>query len=81
MNSKPALSTNRCPRCAATFTCGMQAGEAACWCAAFPSAFAVPSVGSVDPALGCYCPRCLAELIDQKRALQGGAAATPAQDR
>ena len=46
----------------------------ACWCAAFPAAFAVPEAGAVPAEAGCYCPRCLAELIEDRRArlAQGG---------
>lgn len=73
MTEASMTATNQCPRCAAAFTCGMQAGESACWCAAFPSAFAIPAAGAVDPAAACYCPRCLAELIEQKRAKGAGA--------
>ena len=39
-------TTNVCPRCGAAFTCGMRAGEAECWCAALPAAFAVPAEGA-----------------------------------
>jgi len=56
-------STNVCPRCGAAFGCGMRAGEAACWCAALPAAFAVPAEGAGE----CYCPRCLRELIEARR--------------
>jgi len=57
-------TTNVCPRCGAAFSCGMRAGEAECWCAALPAAFAVPAEG----AGACYCPRCLAGLIEARRA-------------
>ena len=56
-------TTNVCPRCGTSFTCGMRAGEAECWCAALPAAFAVPAEGTGE----CYCPRCLAELIEARR--------------
>jgi len=52
--------TNICPACGAGFTCGMQAGQPECWCAAFPPLLAVPSAG----AGSCYCPACLAKMID-----------------
>ena len=55
-------TTNVCPRCGASFTCGMRAGEAECWCAALPAAFAVPAEGTGE----CYCPRCLAELNEAR---------------
>ncbi|WP_345792795.1 cysteine-rich CWC family protein [Thauera sp. JM12B12] len=60
--------TNTCPRCGAAFTCGMQAGEPACWCAAYPAAFAVPEAGALPADAGCYCPRCLSALIEERRA-------------
>nr|WP_237266639.1 hypothetical protein [Thauera humireducens] len=49
----------------------MRAGEAACWCAAYPAAFAVPAPESVPETGACYCPRCLAELIEARRAAGG----------
>ena len=57
--------TNICPACGAGFTCGMQAGQPECWCAAFPPLLAVPSAG----AGSCYCPACLARMIETQ---QGG---------
>jgi hypothetical protein len=63
--------TNLCPRCGVAFTCGMRAGEAACWCAAYPAAFAVPAAESVPDSGACYCPTCLAELIETRRAASG----------
>lgn len=59
MNETP----NVCPRCGVTFSCGMRVGEAECWCAALPAGFAVPAEGGGE----CYCPRCLAELIEARR--------------
>ena len=55
--------TNICPACGAGFTCGMQAGQPECWCAAFPPLLAVPSAG----AGSCYCPACLAQMIDSQQ--------------
>lgn len=52
----PAAS-DRCARCGAPFECGMQAGLAECWCAK------LPPVVPPDAAAGCYCPRCLADLV------------------
>jgi len=48
------LEATRCARCGAAFECGMATGLDACWCAARPP------VAAIDPAAGCYCPRCLA---------------------
>ena len=56
--------TNICPACGAGFTCGMQAGQPECWCAALPPLLAVPSAG----AGSCYCPACLAQMIDTQAA-------------
>ncbi len=57
------VSGNVCPRCGATFTCGMQAGHATCWCAG------LPHLPPPDPATpGCYCPDCLKILIAQRQA-------------
>ncbi|MDO8958740.1 MAG: cysteine-rich CWC family protein [Rhodocyclaceae bacterium] len=55
---KSALAGRRkgernCPRCGATFTCGMEAGQEKCWCADLPP---LP----IDPVVpGCFCPDCL----------------------
>ncbi|NMG47427.1 hypothetical protein GO613_04850 [Azoarcus communis] len=54
-----------CSRCGAFFRCGMRAGDKACWCASYPPAFPVPEAGA-----GCFCPKCLAELIAQAQAMQ-----------
>ncbi|MBI5923123.1 MAG: cysteine-rich CWC family protein [Betaproteobacteria bacterium] len=50
-------SSNICPRCGKAFTCGMNAGQASCWCAELPP-LAIPESGS-----GCYCPECLRQLV------------------
>jgi len=43
METRPdPAPTNICPACGAVFTCGMNAGETTCWCAAFPPVLAVP---------------------------------------
>lgn len=53
-----SLAPPVCPRCGATFTCGMLAGEPVCWCAALPPLASVPQQGA-----GCYCPACLKALL------------------
>ncbi len=60
---KPPL-TNTCPACGTPFTCGMNAGLEACWCASLPPVLAVPSsdVGQ------CYCPDCLRKVIAEAEA-------------
>ena len=55
--------TNVCPECGALFTCGMNAGQTSCWCVAFPPLLAVPSAG----AGSCYCPACLAQMIETQQ--------------
>ncbi|MBK6652438.1 MAG: cysteine-rich CWC family protein [Zoogloea sp.] len=52
-------ATNICPACGAAFTCGMDAGLAACWCASLPPVLAVPE----SPVGQCYCPDCLKKKI------------------
>jgi hypothetical protein len=54
-----------CPRCGATFSCGMMDGDPtqACWCLRWP----VLSKEALLAARGdrlpsCYCPDCLSEL-------------------
>jgi uncharacterized protein (TIGR00290 family) len=51
------LASDRCARCGAPFECGMRAGLAECWCAK------LPPVAPHDAAAGCYCPRCLSDLV------------------
>lgn len=65
----PGPTTNICPACGASFTCGMQAGLAECWCAALPPLLEVPAAGEA----GCYCPTCLARLVEAR---QDGSAKT-----
>lgn len=48
-----------CLRCGAAFTCGMQAGEPVCWCAALPPLSTVPDEGAQ-----CYCPACLKAMLE-----------------
>ncbi|MDK9713060.1 MAG: cysteine-rich CWC family protein [Sulfuritalea sp.] len=57
--------TNVCPQCGAQFRCGMEGGDATCWCASLPPLLPVPpkSAGIV-PAASCLCPACLATRLD-----------------
>lgn len=66
-----------CSRCQSEFSCGMtdDAERAApCWCTTLPS---------LPPerygAAGCYCPRCLAELVAQAEADQAAERAADQQ--
>ena len=49
-------------------TSQMQAGQPECWCAALPPLLAVPSAG----AGSCYCPACLARMIETQQGGQRG---------
>ncbi|MBP9219116.1 MAG: cysteine-rich CWC family protein [Sterolibacterium sp.] len=50
-----------CAGCGRRFTCGVEAGQAHCWCFDLP---AWPVAGHPEVAEGrdarCYCPECLA---------------------
>jgi len=61
--------SDRCSRCGAPFTCGMQAGLPECWCARLP-----PLARAPDAAAGCYCPACLASLLAAAPPTDGTAA-------
>ncbi len=52
---------SRCARCHGEFACGVNAPTGTCWCAGYP---ALP--GPVQ-GKGCYCPRCLEELINTRQ--------------
>lgn len=54
-----------CSKCAASFTCGPEQGQANCWCDALPH---VPLVASEDQ--GCLCPKCLGEAISRLNSRQ-----------
>lgn len=56
-------STNVCPACGTSFTCGMAAGEASCWCASLPPLLAVPDART---EAACYCPACLTRLLAEQ---------------
>jgi hypothetical protein len=54
-----------CPRCGGDNECGYS-DDRPCWCATeFSSVIAPPT----QPQ-GCYCRRCLAELIEERRHAQ-----------
>lgn len=59
----------------------MRAGEPVCWCAAYPPAFVVPPTDAVPATGACYCPACLAALIEEKRAAMGGMHCRPLRPR
>lgn len=52
------LRLKNCARCGATFTCGPQPGEGACWCDTLPH---LPLAGR-EPH-DCLCPKCLLSRV------------------
>ncbi|MDA8257625.1 MAG: cysteine-rich CWC family protein [Betaproteobacteria bacterium] len=56
--------TGTCARCGAPFRCGMEAGDAECWCAGMPPLLPVPAASA---AVGCLCPACLQARLEQAR--------------
>ena len=62
-SEKGSETCNRCPRCGAAFVCGMQAGQASCWCAELPVL-----QKAAEGVEGCYCPDCLRQLLESQQA-------------
>jgi ribosomal protein S27AE len=58
-----------CSNCGASFTCGVSAGNEACWCYELPH---VSGVTAKD--WNCLCPRCLTEAIAKVSSNQDAAA-------
>lgn len=54
----PQDDSSCCPRCAASFTCGVVAECDTCWCKELP-----PLKSAKRSAAACYCPQCLGELL------------------
>ena len=63
--------TDRCPRCDATFGCGIAGGS--CWCAQVTLTPERQAQLATDYA-GCLCPACLRELDDTGDATAAGSA-------
>lgn len=61
--------TNLCPQCGSAFVCGMEAGEAECWCAKLPLLLPVPALAAApvdaDAKVCCLCPGCLQRKLDE----------------
>ena len=53
------VPTSVCAQCGAEFRCGMEGGDAECWCASLPPLLPVPPAESVIAAASCLCPACL----------------------
>jgi hypothetical protein len=49
----------RCEGCGTFFQCGMNGADEPCWCAALPQVMPLPRQNA-----GCYCPDCLATLVE-----------------
>lgn len=57
-------ATGSCAQCGAPFRCGMEAGDAECWCASLPL-LPVPAAATGDSAAAsCLCPACLQARLD-----------------
>ncbi|MCC7310040.1 MAG: cysteine-rich CWC family protein [Sulfuritalea sp.] len=64
MRAGQARTISVCPQCGKAFRCGMECGDAECWCAALPPLMAVPApagTGATVPA--CLCPDCLSARL------------------
>ncbi|MFO1301510.1 MAG: cysteine-rich CWC family protein [Burkholderiaceae bacterium] len=61
MADADAPPTQRCPRCGASFACGIASER--CWCAQLPPLPALP----VHAQPSCLCPACLRELTLRER--------------
>lgn len=60
-----STATGNCAQCGAPFRCGMEAGDAECWCASLPPLLPVPAAATADSAAaGCLCPACLQARLD-----------------
>lgn len=58
-------ATGNCAQCGAPFRCGMDAGDAECWCVSLPPLLPVPAASTGDLAASCLCPACLQARLDQ----------------
>ncbi|MDZ4255015.1 MAG: cysteine-rich CWC family protein [Sulfuritalea sp.] len=61
--SATGAPTSVCAQCGAQFRCGMEAGDAQCWCASLPPLLPLPApVEGAAPAT-CLCPACLRQKL------------------
>lgn len=59
---------NVCPQCGASFRCGMEAGDAECWCARLPALpLPEPAPGAEAGAASCLCPDCMQQRVQAAR--------------
>lgn len=58
-------ATGNCAQCGAPFRCGMEGGDAECWCVSLPPLLPLPAADS--PSAGCLCPTCLQARLDLAR--------------
>lgn len=58
------IPTGTCAQCGAPFRCGMEGGDAECWCASLPPLLPVPAASTADSAAGCLCPACLQARLE-----------------
>jgi len=65
------MSTSQtCPKCGTTFTCGVAQGESHCWCMDLPSIPKEITAKTAGMSEGCLCPNCLKELAKAAKLIQ-----------
>jgi Cysteine-rich CWC len=57
-----------CPTCCNMNNCGMEKGEATCWCFAMPHEL---PVSAIEDDGRCYCRACLTRVIGERMASGG----------
>ncbi|MES2384361.1 MAG: cysteine-rich CWC family protein [Pseudomonadota bacterium] len=65
-----APANSSCPRCGASFRCGLVGGDSACWCVKLPHIMPVPSASPSTtgaPGASCFCPACLQQITDDRQ--------------
>ncbi|MBI3094950.1 MAG: cysteine-rich CWC family protein [Rhodocyclales bacterium] len=55
--------TGVCAQCGAQFRCGMEAGDAQCWCASLPPLLPLPAPADAAAPATCLCPACLKQKL------------------
>jgi hypothetical protein len=63
---QPEIPRTSCPRCGNDNQCGM-GGEQPCWC----STELTPALQVPKDMAACYCPRCLIEVVAERRRANG----------
>ncbi len=59
------MQNKTCGSCGSAFVCGIEAGDAKCWCFDLPHVIPLESIGRDDKTeADCLCPTCLQQKID-----------------